>query len=372
MISSPIIHRHYGTVKNLIPPIDLKNFPGKIAMPRWASRLSLLLLLASLTGLGGIWLWRDYQARLREELLSRPLPAVADIHIPAGSSARQIAQFSAAAGVPVDITTFIALAKHLQIDSSLRAGRYRFAAGVSVQDILSDMAAGNVIAERLTIVEGKTAADLRTMLTTDERIKNDLAGLSDADLRRTLNIEYDATEGLFMPNTYFFEEGHAASDILRRAHDHMTRILTELWPMRSDDSILSSPYEALTLASIVEKETGVAEERPLIASVFVNRLRRGIPLQSDPTVIYGLGDDFDGNLTRSHLRDKSNRYNTYAHRGLPPTPIALPSRAALEAVLNPPDAPYYYFVATGDGRHVFSKTLREHNNAVNKYQRQRS
>lgn len=291
------------------------------------------------------------------------------MEIPRGASLYDIARTGVVAGAPLSVSEFIAAAQRLDIATKLQAGHYEFAAGDSIHDMLGALAAGHVIAERLTIVEGITYRALRNMLSADTRVKQTAAVLSDEQLRRRLKVKTPSLEGLFLPETYFFNHGDSDLDILQRARQSMQKLLDNLWQQRGDDGVFNNVYEALTLASVVEKETAVAEERPLIASVFVNRLRRGIPLQADPTVIYGLGEQFDGNLTRAHLRDKKNPYNTYAHRGLTPTPIALPSAAAIAAVLNPPATSYYYFVATGDGRHVFSKTLREHNNAVNKYQR---
>jgi UPF0755 protein len=319
--------------------------------------------------IGGRELWQQNERKKWKALFSRTWSVDASVRIPSGATLRDIAVLSVAVGAPVSETEFIDLATRQQVSTKLRSGRYRFAAGDNMEKTLADMVVGNVIAERFTIVEGTTIAQVRKKLAADERLQNDIKNMNDNDIHQALDINQSFLEGLFLPETYFFEEDDKALNILRRSHRNMKKTLNSLWAKRNDNNLLSTPEDALILASIVEKETGVAEERPLIASVFVNRLRRGIPLQADPTVIYGLGESFNGNLTRKHLRDKSNSYNTYAHRGLPPTPIALPGKAAIESVLNPPDTAYYYFVATGDGRHVFSETLRAHNNAVNKYQR---
>ncbi|MFB6260568.1 MAG: endolytic transglycosylase MltG, partial [Thiohalorhabdaceae bacterium] len=178
---------------------------------------------------------------------------------------------------------------------------------------------------------------------------------------------HDSAEGWLFPETYRFSRGHPAEAILTKAHDRMRAILKEEWAGRAADLPLDSAYEALILASIVEKETAVPSERPLIASVFVNRLRDGMRLQTDPTVIYGMGDSFDGNLQRQDLR-RPTPYNTYTSAGLPPTPIANPGRAAIKAACQPADSDYRYFVSRGDGSHVFSETLDEHNRAVRRYQ----
>ncbi|MBE8158213.1 MAG: endolytic transglycosylase MltG, partial [Betaproteobacteria bacterium] len=224
---------------------------------------------------------------------------------------------------------------------------------------------------RITIIEGATYRSLREMLKKDSRLAQKLSSMKEEEILRALKIDRPSPEGLFLPETYFFNRGDSDLDVLRRAHGGMQTLLDSLWEARAGGGLLRDKYEALALASIVEKETGAAEERPLIASVFTNRLRKGMRLQADPTVIYGLGEKFTGNLKRAHLRGKDNPYNTYVRRGLTPTPIALPGKAAIAAVLNPPETPYYYFVAAGNGAHVFSRTLREHNNAVNKYQRRR-
>jgi UPF0755 protein len=178
----------------------------------------------------------------------------------------------------------------------------------------------------------------------------------------------NSAEGFFLPETWSYIRGDSDLDILRRSHVAMNELLADLWASRSEDSVLVSPYAALILASIVEKETGVAGERAQIAGVFLRRLEKGMRLQTDPTVIYGLGDDYDGDLKRRHLRDTTNPYNTYAIKGLPPTPIALPGEAALRAVFSPDDNASLYFVAKGDGSHAFSATLKEHEENVRRYQ----
>ena len=304
-------------------------------------------------------------------MLARPLAAQMTIEIPSGASLRDIAAAASQSGAPLSATEFILAARRMNVAAKLQAGYYEFMAGESARDILLAFAAGKVApALRFTIVEGITYRDLRENLRADSRLMQKLPQMNEEEIRREMKSE-NGLEGVFLPETYFFNRGDSDLDILRRARREMQKTLQPLWEKRQDGGLFNNRYEALALASIVEKETGAAEERPLIASVFANRLRRGIPLQADPTVIYGLGETFDGNLTRAHLRDKKNPYNTYARRGITPTPIALPGKDAIAAVLNPPETDYYYFVASGGGRHVFSKTLREHNNAVNKYQRRR-
>ena len=337
------------------------------ALRRLAAVAALVLACAA----GGGWAWLQYQEYLFSETLSRPLPAL-KMDIPAGATLRQIAEIGRDSGAPFTAAEFISAAQKLKIAAKLQAGRYQFSPGDTVRDMLDAMAGGKVApALRITIVEGTTYRNLREMLKKDSRLAQKLPSMKEEEILRELGIGRPSPEGLFLPETYFFNHGDSDLDVLRRARGGMKTLLDSLWAARAEGGLLRDKYEALALASIVEKETGAAEERPLIASVFTNRLRRGMRLQADPTVIYGLGEAYEGNLKRVHLRSKDNPYNTYVRSGLTPTPIALPGKAAIAAVLNPPETAYYYFVATGDGGHVFSKTLREHNNAVNKYQRRR-
>lgn len=327
---------------------------------------ALLLSIAATAATAAFWHWRQEQEQL--QALQQPLPAAARLHIPRGTSLSKIADL-AAEQMPVSPPMFTRLARRLNVAQSLQAGVYDFPAGITVETVLRDIAAGKVVVEKIALIEGRRFADWRSQLAQDQRLEQQLPAMSDDDIRRALNISETHLEGLFLPDTYHFQPHDSDLSILRRARRQMQQFLDKHWEARQDGDLLKTPYEALILASIVEKETGKAEERPLIASVFLNRLRKGIRLQADPTVIYGLGDEFDGNLTRAHLRRHDTPYNTYMRAGLPPTPIAIPSAAAIQAVLNPADSDYYYFVATGDGGHYFSKTLREHNNAVNRYQR---
>ncbi|MEA3290892.1 MAG: endolytic transglycosylase MltG [Pseudomonadota bacterium] len=251
-------------------------------------------------------------------------------------------------------------------------GEYRFADGINLQQLLEQVVSGQgQVLLPLLVVEGWTFRQFREQLRKAPRLEQTVADLDDAALMEELGHSEQNPEGRFYPDTYSYLPGDTDISILQRAYDLMTEKLKASWQARDEDLPLESPYEALVLASIVEKETAVGAERPRIAGVFVNRLRRGMLLQTDPTVIYGvisgLGDKFDGNLTRKHLRTDTP-YNTYTRKGLPPTPIALPGEAAIEAVLHPDETEALYFVARGDGAHAFSRTLREHNNAVRKYQ----
>lgn len=316
--------------------------------------------------------WQAYQEKARvDSILSRSLPAPVRVQVAEGATLRQIARAVRESGAPMSEIEFMDMAEQMGVGQKLQAGAYRFAAGATAEFMIDAMSRGKVSPVKFTIIEGLTYRGLRERLRGDPRLRQELPDMDEEDIRQTLRATGESLEGLLLPETYFFDHGDSDLDVMLRARRGMEEALDQLWPARRDGGLFESPYEALILASVVEKETGAAHERPLIAGVFANRLRKGIPLQADPTVIYGLGESFDGNLKRSHLRDARNKFNTYARRGLPPTPIAMPGRDAIRAVLDPPETDYIYFVAKGDGTHVFSKTLSEHNRAVNQYQRRR-
>lgn len=254
--------------------------------------------------------------------------------------------------------------------SELQAGEYEFLGSVSVLDIISVLRKGAVTHHSVTLIEGETLRLWLQRLERHPKIKHTLSVDDHQALRAVIGEERDNLEGLFFPDTYRFRSGDTDVAILQRAYNAMGQHLQSVWKRRVDGLPYDDAYELLTMASIVEKETGVPEERPRIAGVFVSRLRKKMRLQTDPTVIYGLGTAFDGNLKRIHLRT-DNPYNTYTRRGLPPTPIAMVGRAALEAAANPEVTGELYFVSRGDGSHVFSRTLDAHNAAVRKYQLKR-
>lgn len=251
-----------------------------------------------------------------------------------------------------------------------RAGEYRLAPGTSHAGLLELLAHGAQLQRSLTFVEGQTFASLRRVLAEAEGVVDDADGLSAAEVMARLGRPGQPAEGAFAPDTYHYTRGATALQLLDRAAARMDAVLAAEWAARTVGLPLATPQEALVLASIVEKESGWAPDRPRIAAVFLNRLRRGMPLQSDPTVIHALGAAFDGDLRREHLRLDSP-YNTYRVRGLPPAPIAAPGRAALRAVLQPAATDALYFVGRGDGTSAFSRTLEEHNAAVRRYQLQR-
>ena len=253
------------------------------------------------------------------------------------------------------------------LDEQIQAGEFALSAPMTAGELIEKLAAGEVVRRSVTLPEGITLAEAIDILHREPALaKTPPDELATALLAMT--GREDSAEGLFLPETWSYTRGDSDLDILRRSHLALNELLSTLWERRPEGSVLSSPYAALTLASIVEKETGVAGERTQIAGVFLRRLEMGMRLQTDPTVIYGLGDEYDGDLKRRHLRDTTNLYNTYAIQGLPPTPIALPGEAALRAVFAPADGEALYFVAKGDGSHAFSVTLEEHEENVRRYQ----
>jgi len=252
----------------------------------------------------------------------------------------------------------------------LKAGEYALSPGLTPRALIHQIVAGQVIQYSLTVVEGWTFRQLRQALTEHPKLAQTLPGLRDAEVMTRLGRPGEHPEGRFLPDTYHFPAGFTDEAFLRRALTAMDQRLAEAWRRRVPDLPLDDPYQALILASIVEKETGLPEERPEVAGVFVRRLRKGMLLQTDPTVIYGLGESFNGNLRRRDLTTDTP-YNTYTRKGLPPTPIALPGAQALNAAVNPAPGDALYFVADGKGGHVFSRTLNEHNRAVRRYQLQR-
>ncbi|MCG8391490.1 MAG: endolytic transglycosylase MltG [Pseudomonadales bacterium] len=256
------------------------------------------------------------------------------------------------------------------MDARMHVGEYRLQPGDSLLALLEKMDRGEVIQRSLTLVEGWNFRELRAHLASRDTLEQTLDGLSDEQVMEKLGKPGQHPEGWFAPETYFYTRGTRDLTVLRRALERQEAVLEEAWGQRMDNLPFDEPYEALILASIVEKETGVPEERPEIAGVFVNRLRKGMRLQTDPTVIYGMGEAYDGNIRRSDLR-RPTPYNTYVIRGLPPTPIAMPGKEAIHAAVNPADTESLYFVARGDGSHYFSKTLAQHQKAVRDYQLRR-
>ena len=323
-------------------------------------RLFNLLVLAAAAGAFAYW-W----------IALRPLPlpeSPYNFTVRAGATLRAVAHELTAAGVLPADWTLVGLARIRGVDRSIKAGNYELISGTTLAGLLAKLSQGDATQMSFTIVEGWTMRDLRDALKADEQIVKQVADLPGAEMMAKIGASEKDPEGWFFPDTYFFAAGATDASILVRAHKLMRERLAASWQARATDLPISSAYQALILASLVEKETGRPADRPLIASVFVNRLRQGMRLQTDPSVIYGLGEHFNGNLTRRDL-DRDQIFNTYTREGLPPTPIALPSQASLDAVLHPPATSYLYFVSRGDGSSEFSANLADHNRAVAKYQR---
>jgi UPF0755 protein len=327
---------------------------------RWLALLALLACSLSLVA----WLgWRDYH-----RFESTPVGVEALVDFRPGMRLKDLADALEGAGArAVPWWQWRLLAERSGLADRLKAGEYRIEPAMTPGDVLAAIAAGRVVQHRVTIVEGMRFSELRVLLAAHPVLVQTLGGLPDTEVLTRIGATESHPEGLFLPDTYFFPRGFSDEDLLKRAYWAQKKVLREAWEARAEDLPLADPYEALILASIIEKETGRAGERPEIAGVFVNRLRQGWRLQTDPTVIYGLGDRFDGNLRRVDL-ETDTEYNTYTRFGLPPTPIALPGRAAIEAACQPQRTEHMFFVARGDGSHVFSKTLAEHNRAVARYQ----
>jgi UPF0755 protein len=318
------------------------------------------LLLAAAGLAGAVWWW-----------VERPLPlagATAELSIEAGTTPRDIAQAWVQAGVQSSPSLLYAWFRVSGQARRIRAGSYEIDAGTSPRRLLAKMVQGDEALEHVRFIEGWTLRQVRAALARAPALKAASAGLSDADLMAHLGAPGTAGEGRFFPDTYAYSRGVSDLTVLKRAHRAMAQRLAAVWAERAADTPLKSADEALILASIVEKETGAAADRGLVAGVFVNRLRIGMPLQTDPTVIYGLGSDFDGNLRKRDLL-ADTPFNTYTRGGLPPSPIALPGLASLRAAVRPDATKALYFVARGDGSSVFSASLAEHNRAVNQYQR---
>lgn len=285
-----------------------------------------------------------------------------------GSGAHAAGQQIADAGVPIVPILFNMLARIEGKTSKIKAGSYELKPGTTPQRLITQLARGEFAQESLTIIEGWTFKQMRLAMANHAGLKHDTAGLSDKELMAKISPEYVHPEGLFFPDTYLFAKGASEMQIFKQAHTAMIGRLSEAWDKRDPALPYKNPYEALIMASIVEKETGQKSERAMIAGVFVNRLKTGMLLQTDPTVIYGMGDNYQGKIRKRDL-EADTPYNTYTRGGLPPTPIALAGAQSLTAALAPARTQALYFVARGDGTSQFSANLPDHNRAVNQYQR---
>ena len=318
-----------------------------------------LLLLALALGAGSYW-WVQQPLDTRQTTV--------DLSIEPGTSPKAIAQKVVDAGVNTSPTLLYAWFRLSGQSRLMRAGSYEISANTSPQRLLNMLVRGEQSLRSLTIVEGWNWRQVRQALAKADSLKPDSRALSDEALMAQLGQPGVAPEGRFYPDTYSYAKGSSDVALLQRAMKAMNQQVQQAWEARLPSAAVKSPEEALILASIVEKETGMGADRALISGVFNNRLRIGMMLQTDPTVIYGLGEAFDGNLRRIHLRTDTP-WNTYTRGGLPPTPIAMPGKAALLAAVQPASTPALYFVAKGDGSSHFSASLDEHNRAVNRYQR---
>ena len=324
-------------------------------------RLVLLALLLSAVALGMAWQW--LQQGMNESLNIPPQGYT--LTVPSGGNLNQLATQLEAEGVLPGVWPLKIFAR-LNNRGRIRAGEYEFVAGVTVLGLLDKLESGAIKYYQITFPEGLSIDEWLLLLQSRENIRQ-TPELDAAAVAVALGINTTNPEGWFAPDTYSFAAGDSELSLLRRAHQKMQSQLALLWQNRVSELPYESPYEALIMASIIEKETGAAGERAAIAGVFVRRLQKGMRLQTDPTVIYGLGDDYTGNLRRKHLSSPSP-YNTYRIKGLPPTPIANPGAAAIEAALHPAEGKALYFVARGDGGHYFSNNLAEHQRAVRQYQ----
>jgi len=341
-----------------------KRMRGRV-FPRALLLLVMLVMLVMAAGL--FYGWADFERFSRTPL---NVPAQGDsVDISRGSSFKDIVgelrQRRLTNAAPL---YWRLLAEQMRVAARLHAGEYALEHGITPRQLLANMAAGKVLQRKFTIVDGWTFNELRQALARAEKLKHESAGLDDTAIMQKIGAAGEAPEGRFLPETYAYVKGDSDLDILRRAHEAMVKTLAALWPGRDKDLPLATPYDALILASIIEKETGRADERAQIAGVFVRRLQDHMLLQTDPSVIYGMGARYTGKIHKSDLTTDTP-YNTYTRPGLPPTPIALPGKPALEAALHPAAGDALYFVARGDGHHVFANTLEEHNRNVDCYQR---
>lgn len=323
----------------------------------------LLLVVMALSA----YVWVEYQRFTTEPITVSEEGYV--FTIPQGSNLRKTSKQIKALGLSTLPEFYLPLYGRLENKAHLiKAGEYLIEANTTLPQLLEQFINGQVVQYSFTIVEGMTSQQLIDLIVNDERLINSFSNADLKSVMTALNLPDNHGEGEFLPETYNFIAGTTANKLLMRAHSSMSKELAKAWENKADNLPYKSAYEALIMASIIEKESGIAEERPQIAGVFVRRLKKGMRLQTDPTVIYGMGKAYNGNIRRKDLR-KDTPYNTYTRSGLPPSPIALPSKEAIDAALHPLAGKSLYFVATGkEGRHVFSNTLSAHNKAVRKYQ----
>lgn len=317
--------------------------------------------------LGGVsfWAWYDYQRSLSEIAVQQQEVIM---EIAKGDSFNRTVDELIEHNIAITPHWFKLLAYRRKALNGLKAGEYQLDHGMTAPEILALFVSGSVKQYAITFPEGWRFTEIMRKIRQTPKVAQTLQGLSDDEIMKKLGAMEKRPEGLFFPDTYYFEKNMTDLSLLRRAYRKMKRILGAEWENRASDLPLQEPYQALILASIVEKETALVTERADIAGVFIRRLQRGMLLQSDPTIIYGMGEAYDGDIRSRDISARTD-YNTYVIKGLPPTPIAMPGQQAIHAVLHPATGKSLYFVACGDGSHIFSETLVDHNRAVDRYQR---
>ena len=324
--------------------------------------IKLFLLVSLIVAIAlSAWLYRYAKTPLN---LS---PEVQEITIKPKSGLKSIANQLVAQKVLSDALPFVMLGRLLGKEPSLQSGSYTLNKNINPYQLLLSLNHGKTTQGSITLIEGKTFKIMREKLAKNDAIKSTILGLSDAEVMRLIGASEPHAEGLFFPDTFYFDRGTADIVLLKRSYEGMQTKLASAWANRASGLPYKDSYQALIMASIVEKETGKSSERPMIAGVFLNRMRIGMRLQTDPTVIYGMGDHYDGNIRKKDL-ERDTPYNTYTRGGLPPTPIAMPGLASIEAALHPETTKALYFVGKGDGSHAFANNLAEHNHNVVKYQ----
>ena len=352
---------YIASLSHPIPNLSLQAGRGFVgSMLKLIKKLILVGLCLVLVSMGGFYWLVSSPLALKSEQL--------DFQVTPGKGLRAAAAEIASAGVALDPRVLVVLGKLLGVETSIKAGSYEISRGINLIDLLSKLTRGDVTLTEIVFIEGWTFRQMRERLDAHPDVRHDSRGLAEDEIMRLIGAPQNVAEGLFFPDTYLFSKQGRDLDILRRAYRSMQRHLAREWETRAVGLPYADPYQALIMASIVEKETGRDQDRPLVAAVFVNRLRQGMLLQTDPSVIYGLGEKIDGNLRKRDLL-ADTPYNTYTRGGLPPTPIAMPGLASLQSALHPAASPGIYFVARGDGSSQLSRTLDEHNQAVNRYQR---
>lgn len=329
---------------------------------RLINRLVFLTLFITLLFVGWMIYFSSTPISLEEEVM--------EFDIRAGSSLRKISEQLVDQGALSESLSFMVLVRLMGKAGEVKAGNYLIEDGTTPYDLFVTITSGKTTQASITFIEGWTFQQMRDVMMKNESIKHITIAYTDEQILENIGASETHPEGLFFPDTYFFSKGMTDQEILKRAYLAMQTRLNDAWERREPRLPYKNPYEALIMASIIEKETGRADERKTIAGVFTNRMRIGMRLQTDPTVIYGMGENFDGNIRRKDLQ-ADTPYNTYTRGGLPPTPIAMPGLASIEAALNPAKTKALYFVGKGDGSHAFSSTLAEHNRAVVKYQLRR-